>query len=63
MHVKHLHSDSDSDLFKYFDQFYCMINFQSKIMNDVLVSLSFLSRFTFCKVKWQHFKGVMESVT
>jgi len=23
-------------------------------------SLSFLSRFTFCKVKWQHFKGVVE---
>ena len=24
---------------------------------------AFLSRFTFCKVKWQHFKGVVENVT
>ena len=28
-----------------------------------IISLSFLSRFKFCKVKWQHFKGVVENVT
>ena len=25
--------------------------------------LSFLLRFTFCKVKWQHLKGAVENVT
>jgi len=31
-------------------------------MNDVigLISLSFLSPFIFCKVKWQHFKGMVK---
>jgi len=31
-------------------------------MNNV-ISLSFLSHFIFCKVKWQHFKGAVENVT
>jgi len=51
-HIEHL--------FKYFGQFYCLINFKSRIMYMYNHFFPFLLRFTFCEVKWEHFKGVVE---